>query len=68
MSHGTCSYICMYIYVVADSVMLQSYLHDFYNIFLKIKHKLYKALGSAPAKETSAYAPVLVVSSIHAAS
>jgi hypothetical protein len=47
LSHGTCSYICMYINAVADSVML--YLqHDFYNIIFKIKHKLYTASGYAP--------------------
>ena len=32
VSHGTCSYICMYIYAVANSVMLQGHLHDFYNV------------------------------------
>jgi hypothetical protein len=36
MSHGTCSYIRMYVNAVADSVMLQLYLrHDLYNIFFK---------------------------------
>jgi hypothetical protein len=34
LSHGTCSYIYMYINAVADSVML--YLHDFYNIIFKL--------------------------------
>ena len=47
MSHGTCSYICMYINAVADSVILYS-LHDPYNIIFKIKHKLYIASGSVP--------------------
>jgi hypothetical protein len=47
LSHGTCSYVCMYINEVADSVML--YLrHDFYNIIFTIKHKLYIASGSDP--------------------
>jgi hypothetical protein len=47
MSHGTCSYIRMYINTVADSVML--YLqHDFYNIIFKIKHESYIATGLAP--------------------
>jgi hypothetical protein len=50
LSLGTCSYVCMYINAVADSVML--YLqHDFYNIIFKIKHKLYIALGSAPTPQ-----------------
>jgi hypothetical protein len=46
LGHGTCSYICLYISAVADSVML--YLrHDFYNVIFNIKHKLYTASGSA---------------------
>jgi hypothetical protein len=50
LSDGTCSYVCVYIYVVAKSVML--YLrHDFYAIIFKIKHKLHIATGSAPPKE-----------------
>jgi hypothetical protein len=47
LSRGTCSYVCMYINAVPGSVIL--YLqHDFYDIVLKIKHKLYIASGSAP--------------------
>jgi hypothetical protein len=46
LSHGTCSYIRMYLNAVADSVML--YLqHYFCNIIFKIKHKLYIASGTA---------------------
>jgi hypothetical protein len=49
VSHGICSYICMYINAVADSVMLQLYLrHGFYNIIFKIKQTIYIASGSAP--------------------
>jgi hypothetical protein len=47
LSHGTCSYIRMYINAVAGSVKL-CLQHDFYNIIFKIKHKLYIASGSAP--------------------
>ena len=36
MSNWTCSYICMYINAVANSVMLCPR-HDFYNIIFKIK-------------------------------
>ena len=52
MSHGTCSYIRMYINAVADSVMLYSR-NDFYNVMFKIEHKLHIASGSAlpPPKE-----------------
>jgi hypothetical protein len=47
LSHGTCSYIRMYINAVAGSVML--YLqHDFRNIRFKIEHNLYMASGPAP--------------------
>jgi hypothetical protein len=46
LSHGTCSYIRMYINAVADSVML-CLQHDFCNIIFKIKHKLYIDSGSA---------------------
>jgi hypothetical protein len=47
LSHGTCSYIRMYINAVANNVML--YLqHDFYNIIFKTKYKLYIALYIAP--------------------
>jgi hypothetical protein len=46
LSHGTCSYICMYINAAAKSVIL--YLHDFYNTIFKIKRKLYITSGSAP--------------------
>jgi hypothetical protein len=61
LSHGTCSYICMYINAVADSVML--YLqHEFYNIIFKITHKLYIASRSAapppPRKKSGARLPV----------
>jgi hypothetical protein len=46
LSHETCNYIRIYINVVADSVTF--YLHDFYNIILKTKYKLYIASGSVP--------------------
>ena len=37
-THGKCSYVCMYINAVADSIMLQLYLrHDFYNIIFQLK-------------------------------
>jgi hypothetical protein len=36
LSHGTCSYIRMYINAVANSVMLCLW-HDFYNIIFKIR-------------------------------
>jgi hypothetical protein len=39
-SHGTCSYIRMYISAVADSVML-CLQHGFRNTIFKIKQKLY---------------------------
>jgi hypothetical protein len=40
LSHGTCSYIRLYINAVSGSVML--YLqHDFYNIIFKIKQIIY---------------------------
>jgi hypothetical protein len=45
VSDGSCSYIDMCIDAVANSVMLQLYLHDFYNIIIKIKHKLCIAPG-----------------------
>jgi len=46
MSHGTCTYFCMYVNTVADNVMLQLYLwNNFYNIIFNIKHKLYIASG-----------------------
>jgi hypothetical protein len=44
VSHGTCSYICMCINAVANSVMFQSYDIIFVNIIFK--HKLYIASGS----------------------
>jgi hypothetical protein len=47
VSHGTCSYILIYIKAAANSVMLSLH-HDFNNIIFKMKHKLYIALGSAP--------------------
>jgi hypothetical protein len=47
LSHGTCSYIRMYINAVAGSVML-CLQHDFYCIIFKIKTKLCIASGSAP--------------------
>jgi hypothetical protein len=47
LSHGTCSYIRMYINAVADSGMF--YLqYDFCNINFKIKHKLCVASRSGP--------------------
>jgi hypothetical protein len=51
LSHGTCSYIRMYIHAVADSVML-CLQHDFYNIIFKIEHKLYTASWSTPHPPT----------------
>jgi hypothetical protein len=47
LSHGTCSYIHMYIHAVADSVML-CLQHDFCNIIFKIEHKFYIATVSTP--------------------
>jgi hypothetical protein len=49
VSHGTFSYIRVYINAVADSVML-CLQHDFYNLIFKIEHKLYIASGSANEK------------------
>jgi hypothetical protein len=46
LSHGTCSYIRVYINAVAGSVKLFLQ-HGFYNIIFKIKHKLYIPSGSA---------------------
>jgi hypothetical protein len=47
LSHGTCSYIRMYVNAVAGSVML--YLqHDFYNMIFSMEHKLYIVCGSNP--------------------
>jgi hypothetical protein len=43
MSHGACSYICMHISAVSNSVMLQLCLYDCNNIIFKIKHVLYTA-------------------------
>jgi len=54
MSHGPCSYICMYLNTVANRVMLcyQLYLkHDFYNLIFQIKRKLYTGSVSAPAHQ-----------------
>jgi hypothetical protein len=51
LSHGTRSYIRMYINAVAGSVML-CLQHDVYNTIFKIKHKLYIALKSAPPPPT----------------
>jgi hypothetical protein len=46
LSHGTCSYIHIYINAVTDSVMF--YLqHDFCNTVFKIERKLYIASESA---------------------
>jgi hypothetical protein len=47
LSHGTCSYIRVYINAAADSVML-CLQHDFCNIIFKIEHKLCIAPGWAP--------------------
>jgi hypothetical protein len=47
MSRGTCSYICMYINAVVDSVMLYLW-HDFYNIIFKIKQIIYSLRVSLP--------------------
>jgi hypothetical protein len=47
LSHGTCSYICMYINAVTGSVML-CLQRGFCNIIFKTKHKLHIASGSAP--------------------
>jgi hypothetical protein len=46
LSHGTCSYIPVYINAVAGSVML-CLQHGFYKVIFKIKHKLCIASGSA---------------------
>jgi hypothetical protein len=46
LSHGTCSYIHMYINVVADSVISQvCFWHYLYNVIFKIEHKLLYSLG-----------------------
>jgi hypothetical protein len=47
LSHGTCSYIRMYINEFAGSVMLHLQ-HDFYSIIFKIKNKLYITLEPTP--------------------
>jgi hypothetical protein len=47
LSHGICSYVCVYINAIAGSVTL-CLQHDFYNMLIKIKPKLYTASGSAP--------------------
>ena len=44
-SHGIISYICMYINLIANSVMLHLCYH-FYILILKIKHELHTAPGS----------------------
>jgi hypothetical protein len=47
VSHGTCSYIRMFINAVAKSVIsLLHFWHDFYHAIFKIKHKLYTAAVS----------------------
>jgi hypothetical protein len=46
LSHGTCSYIRMYINAVA--ALRCAYSMVFVNIIFKIKHKLYIASGTAP--------------------
>jgi hypothetical protein len=60
LSHGTCSYIRVYITAVVDSVML-CLQHDFYNIIFKIK--LYIASGPPP-QGTNHEAPLYTVLSI----
>jgi len=41
VSHGTCSYIYMYIKAVSNGAMLQLHLwHYFYKVVIKIKHKV----------------------------
>jgi hypothetical protein len=50
LSHGTCSYVRMYINAAAGSVLL-SLQHDFYNIIFKIENKLYITSGSAPTRK-----------------
>jgi hypothetical protein len=47
LSHGTCSYIRMYIHAAADSVML-CLQHDFYDTIFKIKQIIYISSGSVP--------------------
>jgi hypothetical protein len=52
MSHGSCSYIFIYLNTVANSVTVQLYLkRDFYNLIFQIKRKLYVASGSAPPNQ-----------------
>ena len=41
MRHGTCSYIYVYINVIANSVMLQLYVLYIFNIIFKIKQIVY---------------------------
>jgi hypothetical protein len=60
LSHGTGSYIRKSIKAFADSLML--YLqHDFYNIILKIKLKLYIASGKRPPRPPSPHGEILGV-------
>ena len=40
--------MCVYIYAVANNVMIVIFIIRFYNIILKIKHKLHTASGSGP--------------------
>ena len=67
MSDGSCSYIGMCIDAVANSVMLQFHLHDFYNIIIKIKHKLCIAPGfscpcpPSPTEKFWAHACMLLI-------
>jgi hypothetical protein len=50
LSHGTCSFIRVYIAAVANSVVL-CLQHGFHNIIFKIKHKFYIASGSAAPRK-----------------
>jgi len=59
---GACSLIYVYIHPVANNAMLQlGLLHDFHNIVLITKHKLYTASGSVllPNVKNSRRAPSL---------
>jgi hypothetical protein len=49
LGHGTCSYICVYVNWVANSVILQLHLrHDFYNIIFEIRYKICSLRVSPP--------------------
>ena len=53
---GACSYICMCINTIANNAVLQLYSrYDFYNIIVKVKHKLYIAHETATCRNAPIY-------------